>query len=51
MLRLYQQKYAIEDPGHVLYSLVYFDDADKERMPRMLWTLTGEPSRMPCRNG
>jgi hypothetical protein len=39
MLRLYQQKYAIEDPGHVLYSLVYFDDADKERMPRMLWDI------------
>ena len=37
MLRLYQQKYAIEDLGHILYSLVYFDDADRERMPRMLW--------------
>jgi len=37
MLRLYQQKYTIGDVGHVLYSLVYFDDADRERMPRMLW--------------
>jgi hypothetical protein len=37
MLRLYQQKYAMEDVGHVLYGLVYFDDADRERMPRMLW--------------
>jgi hypothetical protein len=37
MFRFYQQKYALEDLGHVLYSLVYFDDADRERMPRMLW--------------
>jgi len=37
MLRLYQRKYAIRDIGHLLYSLVYFDDADRERMPRMLW--------------
>ncbi len=37
MLRLYQQKYSIGDLGHVFYSLVYFDDADKERMPKMLW--------------
>lgn len=39
MLRLYQQKYAIEDLGHVLYSLVYFDNADKERMPKVLWDI------------
>lgn len=37
ILRLYQQKYSIQDLGHVLYSLVYFDDADRERMPQMLW--------------
>ncbi len=37
MLRLYQQKYSIQDIGHLLYSLVYFDDADRERMPIMLW--------------
>jgi len=37
MLRLYQQKYAVQDIGHVLYSLAYFDNADRERMPRMLW--------------
>lgn len=37
MLRLYQQKYSIEDIAHVLYGLAYFDDADRERMPRMLW--------------
>jgi predicted nucleotidyltransferase component of viral defense system len=37
MLRLYRQKYSVEDTVHVLYGLAYFHDADKERMPRMLW--------------
>jgi Nucleotidyl transferase AbiEii toxin, Type IV TA system len=37
MLDWYQQKYAVTDLTHVLYSLAYFDDADRERMPRMFW--------------
>lgn len=37
MLRWYQAKYSVEDLAHVLYSLAYFDDADRERMPRLLW--------------
>ena len=36
MLELYRQKYSVDDIGHVLYSLAYFDDADLERMPQML---------------
>jgi hypothetical protein len=36
MLACYQQKYALQDIAHVLYSLVYFEDADRERMPVML---------------
>ncbi len=40
MLRWYQKKYNIEDIAHVLYGLTYFDDADRERMPRMLWPAT-----------
>jgi len=40
MLRWYQEKYAVPDPAHVLYSLAYFDDADRERMPRLLWDVT-----------
>jgi hypothetical protein len=39
MLRWYQEKYAVEDVAHVLYSLAYFDDADRERMPRLLWPM------------
>jgi len=37
MLSWYQSKYAIADVAHVLYSLSYFDDADRERMPTMIW--------------
>ncbi len=37
MLNWYQSKYAIADVAHVLYSLSYFDDADRERMPAMIW--------------
>jgi len=37
MFRLYQKKFSIEDMGHVLYGLSYFDDADKERLPKMFW--------------
>ncbi|MGQ9556145.1 MAG: nucleotidyl transferase AbiEii/AbiGii toxin family protein [Anaerolineae bacterium] len=37
MLRLYQRKYNVQDIGHVLYSLAYFADADKERSPKLLW--------------
>src|SRR5262249_47037891 len=37
MLRWYQRKYEIQDLAHVLYSLAYFDYADRERMPTMVW--------------
>lgn len=36
MLKGYATKYAIDDISNVLYSLAYFEDADKERMPVML---------------
>ena len=37
LLQLYQRKYDIDDIGHILYALAYFDDADREPTPRMLW--------------
>lgn len=37
MLSFFQKKYGIQDIGNILYALSYFDDADKERMPIMLW--------------
>jgi len=40
MLSFYQKKFGIRDIGSVLYGLVYFDDAESERMPRMLLDVT-----------
>jgi len=40
MLDFYQKKFSIKDISSVLYGLVYFDDAESERMPRMLWDVT-----------
>lgn len=40
MLGFYQRKFGIRDIGSVLYGLVYFDDAENERMPRMLWNVS-----------
>ena len=37
MLQSYRQKFATTDINHLLRSLAYFDDADRERLPRMLW--------------
>lgn len=37
MLDFYRKKFSIQDIGHVLYGLSYFDDAENERMPKMLW--------------
>jgi len=37
LLRLYQEKFEVGEIGHVLYALSYFDDAERERMPTMLW--------------
>jgi hypothetical protein len=33
----YRRKYDVADVAHLLYGLAYFDEADRERMPRMLW--------------
>jgi len=37
MIRCYQKKYRVSDMAHVLYSLTFFDEADRERIPPMLW--------------
>lgn len=34
---LYQRKFGTTDIAHLFYALNYFDDADRERMPTMLW--------------
>ena len=40
MLEAYRQKYTLDDVARVLYSLTYFDDADHQPMPRMLWDIS-----------
>lgn len=40
MLQLYKKKFPEADVFPVIRGLSYFDDADKERMPRMLWSIT-----------
>lgn len=37
MLRLYQRRFGVEDVAHVVFSLSYFEDAEREEMPEMLW--------------
>lgn len=37
MLRGFKQKFAVADIAHLLCSLAYFDDAEPDRLPRMLW--------------
>jgi hypothetical protein len=37
MLSCYRKKYSLKDIGHVLFAPSYFDDAEKERMPVMVW--------------
>jgi hypothetical protein len=39
MLGLYRRKFATQDLAHILMSLTYFDDADQEAPPEMLWPL------------
>ena len=45
MLAWYREKFGLEDIGHVLYALSYFDDAEAERMPRMIWKAPWKPIR------
>jgi hypothetical protein len=37
LLSLYKKKFSVKDEGHLLFALAYFDDAEREPMPRMLW--------------
>lgn len=39
LLELYRRKFDVQEIGHLLYSLVYFEDAEAERMPKMLWAV------------
>lgn len=49
LLSLYAKKFEVEDPIHVLYALTYFDDAERERMPEMLWEIDWETVKQTLR--
>jgi hypothetical protein len=40
MFGMYQQKFSIADTARLRYSLCYFDDAEAEPMPDMLWDVS-----------
>lgn len=40
MLAWYRAKFEVEDIAHLLYALVYFDDADVEPRPSMIWKVS-----------
>ena len=40
MIELYRRKYSMSDVGSVLTALCYFDDAEVEPMPTMLWDVS-----------
>lgn len=42
MLDLYQARFQTREVGHVLFSLTYFEDAEPEEMPEMLWNASWE---------
>jgi hypothetical protein len=50
LVNLYMQKYDIQDIASVLYGLAYFDDADDEPMPRMLWKTNWTTIKKAIRN-
>jgi hypothetical protein len=49
MLRLYQRRFAVEDVAHVVFSLSYFEDAEREEMPEMLWPVRWEEIKRTVR--
>lgn len=49
MLRLFRQKFAVDDVARVLYSLCYFTDADQDPMPVMHQTVSWEQVKSDIR--
>jgi predicted nucleotidyltransferase component of viral defense system len=50
MLRWYEEKFSTHDIAHVLYSLIYFDEANRERMPAMLWPVRWQEIKAALRD-
>jgi hypothetical protein len=39
MISMYQRKFSVKDIGHLLYGLAFFDDAELEPGPKLLWDM------------
>ena len=39
LLELCREKFGLDDLSSIVHGLVYFEDADKEKTPKMLWRL------------
>lgn len=39
MLSMYQKKFSVKDISHLLYGLAFFDDAEREPGPKLLWDM------------
>jgi len=39
MISMYQRKYTVKDISHLLYGLAFFDDAEREPGPKLLWDI------------
>ena len=50
MLQAYHEKFSLQDVSRILYSLTYFDDADLEPMPTMLWDARWEQMKDDVRS-
>jgi hypothetical protein len=48
-LAAYRAKYSVDDVARVLYSLTYFDDAELDPMPLMLWKVGWEEIKSEIR--
>jgi hypothetical protein len=49
MLGWYRKKFAVKDIAHLLYSLVYFDDADAEPRPSLIWKVSWREAKETLR--
>ena len=50
LLDTYRRKYRTDDIAHLLYALVYFDDAEREPTPTMLWDLDWATVKLDIRD-
>jgi hypothetical protein len=50
MLAFYRRRFSTDDTSRVIYSLCYFEDANPDPMPKILWAITWDEVRETIRN-